>query len=67
MIIGKQDFDPRLNPYFHYVKLMNAIFLLENLKERDHSKYLDVEEKIILERILGKEVGNFGLDLSGSV
>jgi hypothetical protein len=41
---------------------MPAIFWLENLKGRDHSKDLDVESKIILELILGKLVERCGLN-----
>jgi hypothetical protein len=34
-----------------------TVFLLENLKERDHLEDLDVTRKIILEWILRKEPG----------
>jgi hypothetical protein len=33
---------------------MHTTFWLENLKGRDHLEDLDIDEKIILERILGK-------------
>jgi hypothetical protein len=33
---------------------MNKIFLLENLKERDHSEEVSTDGKIILEWILGQ-------------
>jgi len=36
---------------------MHTIFWLENLKRRDHSEDLEVDEKIILEWILEKYGG----------
>jgi hypothetical protein len=36
---------------------MHTTFLLENLKGRDHSEYLGIDGKIILEWILGKKGG----------
>jgi hypothetical protein len=41
-------------------------FWLENLKGRDHFEVIGVDERIILEWILGNRVGRCGLDASGS-
>jgi len=38
---------------------------LENLEIRQHSEDLGVDGKIILEWILGNNVGMYGLDASG--
>jgi hypothetical protein len=35
-------------------EMRNAVFRLENAKERDHSEDIDVDGKIMLEWILGK-------------
>jgi hypothetical protein len=45
---------------------MHTIFWLENLKERDYSEDLGVDERIILEWILKIRVGRCQLDASGS-
>jgi hypothetical protein len=45
---------------------MHTISLLENLKGRDHMEDRDIDEKIILEWILGKYDGRCGLDSSSS-
>jgi hypothetical protein len=39
------------------VEIRNAYFLVENLEGRDHVEDLDVDGRIILERVLGKEGG----------
>jgi len=44
---------------------LDTKFLLENLKERDHTEDLGVDGKIILEWILGNRVGMCGLGSSG--
>jgi hypothetical protein len=36
---------------------MYTVFWLENLKERDYSEDLGVDDNIILERIIGKQGG----------
>jgi hypothetical protein len=39
---------------------------LEDLKERDNAQDLGIDRKIILEQILRKLPGGYGLDSSGS-
>jgi len=39
-------------------EITNTVFWLENLKGRDHSEDLDIDGRIILERILGKYGGD---------
>jgi hypothetical protein len=45
---------------------MHTVFWLENLKGRDHLGDLGINERIILEWILGKRVERCGLVSSGS-
>jgi len=41
-------------------------FWSENLKGRDHAKYLAIDGKILLKWIFGNRVGKCGLDASSS-
>jgi hypothetical protein len=45
---------------------MHTKFWSENLKGRDHEENLNVDGRIILECILGKQDGKFRMDSSGS-
>jgi hypothetical protein len=45
---------------------MHTKFFLENLKGRDDSEDVSLYRKVILEWILGNNIGRFGLDASGS-
>jgi hypothetical protein len=45
---------------------MHIKFWADNPKGRDHSEDLAVDERIILELILEKQDGEFGLDLYAS-
>jgi hypothetical protein len=48
-------------------EMRNTIFLLENLKGQDHFEDLSVDGTIILRWSHKNNVGNCGLDSSGSV